>query len=31
MINPYWPVYKNQEKEVLELSYNIYFEDSNKN
>ena len=28
MNNLYWPVYKNLEKEVLELSYNIYFDDA---
>lgn len=27
MINLYWPVFKNIEKEVIELSYNIYFDD----
>ncbi|WP_431610679.1 hypothetical protein [Chryseobacterium sp. 'Rf worker isolate 10'] len=27
MINLYWPVYKNLEKEVIELSYNINFDD----
>ncbi|WP_430613155.1 hypothetical protein [Flavobacterium sp. JP2137] len=28
MINLYWPVYKNLEKEVIELSFNIYFDDN---
>ncbi len=25
--NMYWPVYKNLEKEILELSFNVYFDD----
>ena len=28
MINLYWAVYKNLEKEIIELSYNIYFDDN---
>jgi hypothetical protein len=28
MINLYWPVYKNIEKEVLELSNQIHFDDT---
>ena len=27
-MNLYWPVYKNLEKEVLALSYNIHFDDA---